>query len=302
MALIEIDVFEEHCSKAEKETLRLLRLILNNHENIMSQIDDLNTALAGIQTTVTGLAADAQTLEDALTAAIAANPGVDLSGPLATAQAINASLSSVGILILAVSLASHSHSRAFLWWKFRHEIKTLAFCSPVKIAENWPIVNKIGRHLHRCCYLTAYQADSVLDLSQRVLAAFRAIALRVSGVNAAARARPLLAVAGFSFSADASPIDCCTILNASVFTSMRLLSDYPALFAMPVRQRCRSNQYLLSYVFSNRTWPCYSQTRTVQRQQTTETKRCSPLRAGAIVTRKPLESGSILAMYDRPTP
>jgi hypothetical protein len=95
VSLIEIEVFEEHCSAAEKVTLRLLRLIFNNQEKIMSQLDDLNTVLADIQATVSGIATDAQTLEDALAALQASNPGVDLSGPLATAQAINASLSAV---------------------------------------------------------------------------------------------------------------------------------------------------------------------------------------------------------------
>jgi hypothetical protein len=35
VALIEIDVFEEHCSKAEKETLRLLRLIVSDLQQIL---------------------------------------------------------------------------------------------------------------------------------------------------------------------------------------------------------------------------------------------------------------------------
>lgn len=48
MSLIEIEVFEEHCSKAEKETLRLLRLILQNQEKEMTtqqQFDDALTSL-----------------------------------------------------------------------------------------------------------------------------------------------------------------------------------------------------------------------------------------------------------------
>lgn len=38
MSLIEIEVFEEHCSAAEKETLRLLRLSLQKQEELESEV------------------------------------------------------------------------------------------------------------------------------------------------------------------------------------------------------------------------------------------------------------------------
>jgi hypothetical protein len=95
VSLIEIEIFEEHCSKAEKVTLRLLRLILNNQEKIMSQLDDLNTLLDGISSTLSTVAADAQTIESDLAALQAVNPGIDLTGVLAKAQAIQLGLSAL---------------------------------------------------------------------------------------------------------------------------------------------------------------------------------------------------------------
>jgi hypothetical protein len=95
VSLIEIEVFEEHCSAEQKLTLRLLRLILNNQEKIMSQLDDLNTLLDGISSTLSTVATDAQSIETEVAALQAANPGVDLTGVLAKAQAIQSGLSAV---------------------------------------------------------------------------------------------------------------------------------------------------------------------------------------------------------------
>lgn len=102
MSVIEVDLFEEHCSTVEKEILRLLRLsvnnqqqILQNQEKIMSQLDTLNAALDGISSTLTTVATDAQTIESDLAALQSANPAVDLSGVIAKAQAIQSGLSKV---------------------------------------------------------------------------------------------------------------------------------------------------------------------------------------------------------------
>jgi hypothetical protein len=61
-------------------------------------------------------------------------------------------------------------------------------------------------------------------LFQRFLAAATAISLRRSGVNAAARFKPLWAVAGFFFFWGISPIDIWNTSKARVLTSMRSLS------------------------------------------------------------------------------
>jgi hypothetical protein len=48
VSLIEIDIFEEHCSKAEKETLRLLRLIFINQEKMMTTQEQFDAALTSL--------------------------------------------------------------------------------------------------------------------------------------------------------------------------------------------------------------------------------------------------------------
>lgn len=84
----------EECRHESSHTHHLLHHVLHNQEKIMAQIDELNTVLADIQTTLGDVAAKAATIEQDLINA-QNNTGVDLSGPIATAQAIATQLKAV---------------------------------------------------------------------------------------------------------------------------------------------------------------------------------------------------------------
>lgn len=75
-----------------------------NHEDEMAQIDDLNTALDTISTEIAKISTDVTNLVAELQAA-QNNPGTDLSGAIAKAQAIESSLTAVDALVPAAPVA-----------------------------------------------------------------------------------------------------------------------------------------------------------------------------------------------------
>ena len=77
-----LDIFEEHCSSAEKETLKLLRLILENQEKQMTTQEQFDAALqALIAAEATRDAAVTQALTDLL-AKVTAGTTVDMTTEL----------------------------------------------------------------------------------------------------------------------------------------------------------------------------------------------------------------------------
>jgi hypothetical protein len=78
----------------ERIIAELLVLIVKNQEKMMAQIDDLTAALATATTDTQKLITDVGTKIAALTAQLAAaqaaNPGVDLTAAIASANAIDA--------------------------------------------------------------------------------------------------------------------------------------------------------------------------------------------------------------------
>lgn len=102
------DTYEvcEHCRGSSvytselSHTNHMLHQILKNQEKMMAQIDDLNAVLATIQTELADVATQAATIETDLVNA-QNNTGVDLSGPIATANDIATRLAAVDASLTA---------------------------------------------------------------------------------------------------------------------------------------------------------------------------------------------------------
>jgi hypothetical protein len=78
--------------------LNPLTRIIRNQEKIMAQIDDLNTAIAGVSTEIDAIAADVTTVLGLLKA----TTGTDLSVPIAALAAISTRLAGIDTSLKAV--------------------------------------------------------------------------------------------------------------------------------------------------------------------------------------------------------
>jgi hypothetical protein len=94
VSLIEIEVFEEHCSAADKTILRLLRLILQNQETEMTTQEQFDAALTAL------IAAEAAR-DAAVTAAL-----TDLIAKVAAGNTTNLDAELAQVLTLQTNAAS----------------------------------------------------------------------------------------------------------------------------------------------------------------------------------------------------